>query len=215
MTDEPRIPLQHAELVARELFALIEPTCDDIQIAGSIRRKARTVKDAEFVVIPTAMTYQVLDRLVFGGQVERAAYNGTERWGMKYRGLVYKGLRCELFFTDEGSWGYQLWLRTGPGDANKVVMQKMQASRVRCLDGSVWVADDWRLVGDKWTSETKQRVLVTDESRMFRLMGMEWIAPEARTPAVYHRYIGSARPAFEPGEAWLEINQKPKQLSLF
>lgn len=215
MIDEPRIPLQHAELLARELFALIEPTCEDIRIAGSIRRKSSTVKDAEFVVIPTPMTYQLLDRLVFEGQMERADYGGSERWGLKYRGLVYKGLRCELFFTDEGSWGYILWLRSGPADSNKVVMQKMQASRVRCQDGSVWLADDWRMIGDKWASDTKQRILVPDETRWFKLLGMEWIAPETRTVAVYHRYIGSARPAFEPVEAWLEVNQKPKQLSLF
>jgi DNA polymerase/3'-5' exonuclease PolX len=214
MTDG-RIPREKAVPVARALFAALSDTCEHIQIGGSLRRKAETVKDIELVAIPTAATYQVLDRMVHSGEAERADYGGTERWGKKYRGLVYRGIRCEVFFTDALSWGYQLWLRTGPGDANKYIMAQMQPSAVRCVDGAVWLASDWRRAGDEWQSSTRRQVVVSDEARMFSLLGMDWALPEARSIDLYARYMGTVRKPFTPPAAWLASRQTSQQLTMF
>lgn len=47
-----RVPYADALTIAELVVAQLAPHCERIQIAGSIRRKSRTVKDVEIVCIP-------------------------------------------------------------------------------------------------------------------------------------------------------------------
>ena len=52
MRSTTRIALMEATGLAGELVALLQPACERIEIAGSIRRQRPDVGDVELVVVP-------------------------------------------------------------------------------------------------------------------------------------------------------------------
>lgn len=76
-------------------------------------------------------------------------------------------------------------LPAGPADANIALMIWMQKTPLRCIDGTVWFAEDWARVDEDWISETKRRVIVRDESAWFALWGMGCMPAPYRTPRMY------------------------------
>jgi hypothetical protein len=175
--------------------ALIRPYTTRLEIAGSIRRKKADVKDGELVAIAAPGLLDFLDHLVAVGAITKAEYgaNGSHRWGPKYRGLIWRGLRVEIFLTDAHSWGYQFALRTGPGEANTSLMGLLPRSPIRVRDGEVLTAKSWTKVGDKWRGVDERRLHVPTESRWFTLLGMPFILPEFRHDDFYLKAIQWAR----------------------
>src|SRR5690606_30717894 len=51
--NDQRIPLATAQRLIAGVYERLKPTCDQIEIAGSIRRRSSDVKDGEIVAIPT------------------------------------------------------------------------------------------------------------------------------------------------------------------
>lgn len=169
----------HARLLVDELRDL----CDRIEIAGSLRRKQSFVKDVEIVALPKhrATLLARLDTWVATGKIHKATYGDTgTRWGEKYRGFIYAGVRFEIFIADADNWGYILWLRTGPGDANQYVMQQLiyQKAPIRPAEGYFRECDERG-------EPTGAAIRVAGEAEMFRLLAMDTLAPEDRTLAAY------------------------------
>ncbi len=157
------------------------------EIGGSLRRGKADVKDIEIVVLnPTADFYAYTEKLVEGGHAEKALYGEkqTTRWGERYRGLLVQGVKVEVFTADSDNWGYQFWLRTGPGDANQGMVT---ALKYRC--GAFNVGD-----GYLWRGEHKLHV--ADEATLFKLFGIPFLEPGARTAAAYRVALG------QPVHAW-------------
>ena len=217
---EQRIPLRIAERMVADVRNALAATCSKIEIAGSVRRRSPDVKDAEIVAIPSNATFALMENMVAAGAWTKALYGAdrSTRWGTKYRGIdvrhynsardIYDQLRVELFMSDVDSWGFQLALRTGPGEANMRLMTWMQKTPLRCIDGAVWYAEDWARVDEDWISETKRRVIVRDESAWFALFGMGCLLPEYRTVRLYQHAV------FTPGA--MELGPAPeRQQSLF
>lgn len=183
MINTSRIPLSEARDTAAAVVELLRPHCEKIEIAGSIRRKADTVKDAEVVILPLpgGGWRRRLDELVAAGEISKALYGEKQspRWGEKYRGLVFQGLRVEVFAAEADSWGYQLWLRTGPGDANQFIMAwlKWRKAPVQAKEGAWW--------------HGTRRLCIPDEAAMFRLLGMPYIRPGFRCVPVYRQHTNS------------------------
>lgn len=175
-----KVAWRHADDLVREL----DPLCIQISKAGSLRRGKTTVNDVEIVVQPKRAREFLarLDKWVIDGKVRKASYNGETRWGPKYRGLMYEGIRFEFFLADEHNYGYILWLRTGPGDANHFVMTQIAAKNApyRARDGYWWIDG--------------KPIHVPDETEMFRLLGISTvIPPHARTAEMYARLMKSPR----------------------
>lgn len=176
--------------------ALIRSYTTRLEIAGSVRRKKADVKDGELVAIAAPGLLDVLDHLVAVGAIRKAEYgaNGSHRWGPKYRGLVWRGLRVEIFLTDAHSWGYQYWLRTGPGDANQFIMTRMVQTHVpvRFIEGACWYAPNnwtWNAKRDKWEASARFQVSLPEEADLFTLLGLPEIRPEFRTEQVYRNQM--------------------------
>jgi DNA polymerase/3'-5' exonuclease PolX len=160
--------LSQAKEIADEFAALLRPACERVEVAGSIRRGDKTeVKDAEIVIIPTHAYYVLLESMLANGTIEKAQYGekGTHRWGDKYKGLMYRGLKIEVFCADAINWGYILWLRTGPGDSNTIAMQVLnENTNLRCIHGYVWFSHHWEREGEKWVArDEQQRVILHEE----------------------------------------------------
>jgi len=122
--EKPRIALADAERLAAEVVDLLDPVCERIEIAGSIRRRVEMVGDIEIVVMPRP--YEVngrfsgpydlrglfseqvswtpdgltprVDILLSRGRLEkRLDVKGRPRYGPKLKYLRYRGVGVDLF----------------------------------------------------------------------------------------------------------------------
>ncbi len=211
MIPQPATPVQLADARAAigELVEILRPACERIEIAGSVRRGKLEVKDAEVVIIPTPDLLPLTDTLIEYGTAKYALYGDklTKRWGNSYRGLMYMGVKCELFMTTAENFGFQWWLRTGPGDANTYIMRWLAYAKapIRFQDGSGWYSRNWQLVqkgkDQKWVASDRQRLQIAREEDLFAVLGMPFIPPSERTEMVYKKLMGARDhqwPRYEP-----------------
>jgi hypothetical protein len=185
-TEATRHAAAEVRPLADAMRARLSAYAERAEIGGSLRRGKADVKDIEIILLnPTADFYAYTGKLIEGGHAEQAVYSdGKHRWGMKYRGLLVQGVKVEIFTADSDNWGYQFWLRTGPGDANQVMVT---ALKYRC--GAFNVGD-----GYLWRGEHKLHV--ADEVTLFKLFGIPFLEPGARTAAAYKAALG------QPSHAW-------------
>lgn len=194
--DDGRMELALAREKVGRLADMLRDTCERIEVAGSIRRGKDTVKDAELVAIGRGSDLMDrLDQMVSAGTISKALYGekGLTRWGAAYRGLVFDGLRVEIFGADGNSWGNQYWLRTGPGDANQFIMKWLIWKRapLRFQDGHVWSSANWQSVKDGWRAADRVKLALREEADFFAVMGMPEIEPGMRSDAVYRQILSN------------------------
>jgi hypothetical protein len=174
VSSDKRVPAEEARKVAEQLIYHLAPVREHITIAGSLRRGKPDVGDIELVGMTSPALLPLLDKLVSEGVAEKAVYSdGRTRWGTNYRGLLFQGMKCEVFIADQWNVGVQLWLRTGPGDANTYIMKNCAWKRAPCR------AKD----GYWWHGET--RLCIQSEQALFDLLGMKYLEPHERTEDAY------------------------------
>ena len=179
-TTTKRIPLKNALGIAEHIVSSLEPYCERIEIAGSIRRQSKTVKDIELVLIPKLQPSGKL----FGGQPERNALllqffenwkrvnksSGYETSGNpktdKYLKLWYK-IPIDIYIVDQDNWGYLLALRTGSPNFNFKILKAISDSDYKVRDGYVY-------------NQQSTKVQVKTEAAFFELIGLPWLEPEER-----------------------------------
>lgn len=219
MATGKRMRREDAEKLALEMVWHLSPAAATIQIAGSIRRGAETVGDIEIVAIPTewGAMHDLTDGLLRAGTVTKAMYGGLPRWGDLYRGMVYEGVKVELFLATPINWGYVLWLRTGPGDANTQIM-----SRLKWMKSALRFHEGYGRITTYMQGREHygSKVAVRDETMLFLMLGMRYCDPSIRGAALYERMeIEPMRAAdllrYAVAEDHPELMTGPKQRKLF
>lgn len=150
-----------ALLAAKAVWEALKPVCRKVVIAGSLRRGAADVNDAEIVCLPhfdeektlfeetIASTHAsglaaVLDSLLASG---RLCWDETLRrrgeWYKRFRLPQAEGLPLDLFLTREENWGNILALRTGPAEFSKALVTPMRKggllpNELKEEDGLLW-----------------------------------------------------------------------------
>lgn len=192
----------------RSFVALIRPHSIEMHIGGSMRRQQQDVKDVEVIVMPDITLHAALDAMVEQRVIEKAIYSdGKPRWGERYRGILFEGVRFEIFCCDHDNHGYQLWMRTGPGDANKFVMGELQRRN------SPFGFQTWGYFGKRIMKKGKpefvpdfnRKLHIPDEQTIFSLLGMDYIEPCDRSLHCYKarmnrkgHQLGDATPLLIP-----------------
>jgi DNA polymerase/3'-5' exonuclease PolX len=185
---DTRVPLDEAARMAegfRDLFP--ESSYLRWEVAGSVRRRVSTVGDIEHVVIPRRgectpdgamfpveadLVLAQLDSLLAEGRIEKAVYpDGKHRWGERYRGVMWHGVRHEVFIADAENWGSLLTIRTGPWEFSKRLVTQLYARGWHHEKGYV------RYLRGKCEGEVCP---CPDEARFFEMAGEAWKAPEYR-----------------------------------
>ena len=207
MSSGEKIKLEKAQTIAATVLGLIADVCDQVVIAGSVRRRRLEVGDIEIVALPKdarALNAR-LDKLVIDRVISRAAYGKelSHRWGEKYRGFTYEGVRVEVFTADVDNWGYILWLRTGPGDANQYVMMmcSQKDAPYRAKNGYWW--------------HDGRKLHVANETEMFRLLGMNVVPPPLRKVDAYQQHFRNFRWGDAAECVYAEMITDPSQLGLW
>jgi DNA polymerase/3'-5' exonuclease PolX len=115
---------------AEALVKLLEPFCDRIEIAGSIRREKEQCKDIELVCIPNKSgvpLFSYLNSLHFSG-------THFTKNGMKWKRFLWEGIWVDLFITDEEHWGVCFLLRTGSKEFNFKILEALKRGEYTLSD---------------------------------------------------------------------------------
>lgn len=188
-----RYPLHEAREKAEALRSLLEPACERIEVAGSIRRERPDVKDIELVAVPRwdsetaglwgepvpvdrlaervdAMLANSLDALTLRDVAVHRADGTTEyqrRNGASYKALVFLGIPVDLFIVQPpADWGVLFTIRTGPGEWSQRLVTDCQRYFMRVEGG--------RLL------HHGQHVPCPEERDFLEAIGQEWVEPRDR-----------------------------------
>ena len=168
--------LEKAKAIAEELKKLLEPACDRIEIAGSIRRQKPTVGDIELLCIPKFVDgVDQLDReigslFVKGILDYRRNKLGSKVYGEKNKLLLHKpsGIGVDVFSTDAKCWCVALVVRTGGERTNKRIAYTALTKGWR-----------FRAYGDGFDTPDGH-IRCSSEQEVFEAVGLPYLPPEER-----------------------------------
>lgn len=186
MSEKQRIPLEQARACAVELLAMLDGTHSRGEIGGSIRRDKETVGDIELVLAATDQRIDGrCDDLVARGILRRRhKSNGALlSWGRRFKAASYNDLPVDLFIVrQDREFGLVFWLRTGPGDANELMVT--QRSKGGILPNNMQFHDGQLLRGGT-------ALKLPDEVDVFHAVGMPYIEPHERSVERYRALAGT------------------------
>lgn len=120
-----------AERYADRIMAWLEPVCNRLAVAGSVRRRRPVCRDIDLVCIPKTMEERdlfgevtgrrnVCQESVLGWAREhgRACMVSGGEAGAKYLTVELAKCRLDVWFADERTWGTRLLCRTGSREHN-------------------------------------------------------------------------------------------------
>lgn len=185
-----KMSLNQALTIAEKLVARLAPTCERIEIGGSIRRQKAEIGDIEIVAIQCGKAlHATLDKAL---SEDRLRHTAPKRWGEKMRSFLMtvgeREVKVDLFIVFPETWGVQFLIRTGSGifSRNMVAVPSLggfMPDGYRVQDGRVWLAGDRALRYVKPPSiQHDAGVMETPgEADVFRLWGMDFVPPAERT----------------------------------
>jgi len=162
--------------IASRLVERLEPYCERVAIAGSVRRKRPEVKDIEIVALPklqqatnlfgeAVKTYDLLDGVSGLGRFIKS--------GPKYKQIALpEGINLDLFCViPPAQWGYLFAIRTGPAEFSKrlVTARKFRGwlpSHAKPVDGVIMSG--------------KRIIEMPEEQDLFGFCGLPFVKPEDR-----------------------------------
>ncbi|MFA7254037.1 MAG: hypothetical protein WC107_05800 [Patescibacteria group bacterium] len=172
MSEGNRLDHKFASGLAIELTRILRPTCERIEIAGSLRRNKPDVGDIEIVCIPSEMPdlFGEMSRNSFAITDKLTGYALIKN-GEHFKQIDLKYCKCDLFITTPECWGVIFMIRTGSADfSHKMVTPKQYGGY---MPGHLKVKD-----GRLWNGSTV--VETPEEKDIFNAYNMEYIIPEMR-----------------------------------
>jgi len=174
--------------IAEEIKGLLAIGCQRIEIAGSLRRRSRTVKDIEIVAQPTSIPIPnmfdevvgykssldpLLSDLISRDILVPAGKNGKRYKRFRIRGEI--GPKLDLFIVQPpAQWGAILAIRTGPAQFSRRLVTPR--SRGGLLPSHLCVKD-----GAVRQKAAPRTIIETPtEAALFELLEIDWIPPDAR-----------------------------------
>lgn len=180
-----RLSLEVATDLAARIAAELEPVCERVEVAGSVRRKRETVGDIEFVVIPkfspsllpgvpgVSLLEMTLVSMVGRGRLIPAAANEGQRLKRYYiPALREDGLKLEINISDEERWPVELAIKTGPAEFSKKLVTHRRDGGY--LPTYCQIRDGWQV----WEDGERRRF--GSEREFIEWICGEWIEPEER-----------------------------------
>lgn len=188
MSEKTKWPKDKAMIVASELLYLLQPFCERIVIAGSLRRGKALVGDIEFLFIPKyeeqpdglfdkikvdLAAEAIQDLLRRDVLAMRPNVNGGFSWGRENKLAFHRpsGIPVDLFSTTSEKWFVALVIRTGSKETN-----------LRLTTGANYLNRTLNAYGVGVTDrKTGEIIPATSERHVFELAGVPYIEPHERT----------------------------------
>src|SRR3954464_6144718 len=161
----PRILHSQAARIADSLVSVLRehPACQQVEVAGSLRRWADTCKDID-IVATAADARALVDafaRLPLLGEVHRAGEAGA-------RAVTHNGIPVDFRIVAPENWGNLLQHLTGSGKHN-------EAMRTEAVKRGFHVSE-YGVIDDS----TGTTHACATEEEVYELLGMQYIPPELR-----------------------------------
>ena len=153
--------LEKAQALANEIVTLLKPHCDQIQVAGSIRRRKLIVNDIDFVLIPK-------DRFALDSIIMRLGKVSMS--GLKLsRVNMDDGAQLDIYYATPETFFTLLLIRTGSVQSN-IRLCKLAKKR------------GWHLAasGDGLFNDRGERVAGDSERSIYQALGLPWQDPWER-----------------------------------
>lgn len=209
-TADTRMARPEAIAIAKAFVAEIEPYCDQLVVAGSLRRRLARIGDVEVVAVPKVEPTETTIPDLFGGQVhhgevdlldatmtmlldkgrvqKRLDANGSPRWGPTLKYLTYRGAPVDLFTPCAERFGWILMLRTGPAAfSRQLVVPRGKIpgeakTNTRTKDGRWGLLPVHIVPRDGWLTyrTSGERIPTPDEKSVFDLFGLPYQEPWSR-----------------------------------
>jgi DNA polymerase/3'-5' exonuclease PolX len=185
---KPRWPADFARRIADELVEALRPRCEQLCIAGSLRRGKAEVGDIEILYVSRigamrspgelfarsgSLADELIDQWLTEGVLTKRPKNGVTAWGPlnKLARHTASGVNVDLFAATRERWFVSLVVRTGSWEMNT----QLAASALRRglkLHVSVNAAIE-RL-------DTDELIFPQSEREVFELCGMPYREPAER-----------------------------------
>lgn len=188
MSNKPKFQRAAALKVAAELCRVLEPVCERLIVAGSLRRLRMEVGDVEILYIPKTeirpdpqdmfakCTVNLVDESLYGligtGRIGYRMNNlGSAVWGAKNKLAVHlaTGIPVDFFEAREANWFNYLVCRTGSAESNMRIATAAQAKGWK-----------WNPYGAGFTDERGDLVRVASEEDAFARVGLPYLEPQRR-----------------------------------
>lgn len=188
MSEGMRWSAKEAQMAAQRVIGYLAGICpkdttlvERIEEAGSLRRGKADVGDLELVAIakPTVdlLGGETYSAVPIRTRLETAGWEVIKgREGDKYIKFMLPmqgSLRMpvDLFLTTPEQWGIIHIIRTGSSDfSHRLVTSKLAGGwmpfGMQCADGWLW--------------KNGEKLITREEEDVFRLLGVEWVAPKDR-----------------------------------
>ena len=165
--------------IAEGVASILEPECERIAIAGSIRRGKPEVKDIEIVVIPKTrvvkdmfklpITFSALEQYPWS-LIGKLVLDGPRQKKIR----LYEGIALDLYIVlPPAQWGVIYTIRTGPADFSQWVVTPRKKGGA--LPSSSKVSEGRVL-------EYGKPLAMGEEIDFLNYLGLGWIEPEERRP---------------------------------
>lgn len=162
--------LYKAQTLAAELITIFNPYTERIEIAGSVRRECKEVKDIDLVVIQHPWKLEKFfltdaDR----NKMETKKHRPSLMWGERHKQIMFKGIKVEFWLCSKWNWGLIYLIRTGSAEfSQKMLARWKQVSKGGYSEkGYLHEADGTKLN-------------TPEETDVFNLCKLKFIEPKAR-----------------------------------
>lgn len=188
-----KFPLSFMEELAKDLMKRLQPFCNKIEIAGSIRRQKKLVKDIELVIIPKIETVKetfglfneeqvinknLLDDFILSNKhfSLRLNKNGHSAYGERNKLLLYNDpgsklrIPLDIFIAEEHNFTMVKFIRTGGAKNNTLVA-------TRALQRNYELKQYENGFRNRGTQKIE---LMHSEEQIYKFLGLNYIRPEDR-----------------------------------
>jgi DNA polymerase/3'-5' exonuclease PolX len=199
--------LFYAQTIAQSILQKLEPYCDIINIAGSIRRKCQEVKDIELVLIPKKFNKQEInlfqevvkeytvihpdfERLVKAtGQVVKGKFVGRYmkiEVKQQIENIEYS-ISLDMFMPQPDDYYRQFAIRTGSADYSFRYIASMWRKKgwVGTENGLRLMKECFQVAENKWSLKSDVFMptlppVWKSENEFFSWLGVQYLQPEQR-----------------------------------
>ncbi|MBA7573030.1 hypothetical protein ES708_14819 [subsurface metagenome] len=153
--------LEKAKVIADTVVKVLEPYCDRVVVAGSIRRQKPTVRDIDLVVI--ARDRQNLDSALM-------RMGNYKMSGMKIARIEMDSIPLDIYFATPETFATLLLIRTGSVESNIRLATRAKKR-------------GWRLAasGGGLLNERGEKVAGDSEESIYEALGLPYQRPEERS----------------------------------
>lgn len=182
------IQLAHAQAIAFELIDLLNPFCERIEVAGSVRRKKNIVKDIELVLIPKqeiifeglfndeeVVTYPIDKFILEDPRFDfRLNKDGKRMYGDKNKLLLFNSkeygqIALDIFTADQSNFMMVKFIRTGGAENNKKIA--VTANQLGM---------NLKIYESSFQDKRGYKYQMDSEEQIYKFLGLEYLKPEER-----------------------------------